>query len=755
MDEIKAALEAFENDGSFFVNSDVSTKDFDIKINQIGTLNYPLSEEQIMELIAQAKPALFGWKDKTLLDEKIRKVWQVPKNKVKISTKQWSKKFTKILEEFKQGLGLPKESKLEADLHSLLVYEPGCFFNGHRDSEKAEGMVATMIVLLPTEYTGGELIIEHDGERHSFTVKKSKIPKLHCGAFYADCYHEIKEVTSGYRVSLTYNLVLKNYKGVLDEFLNKDFDQRLKTSLKKYFGNGDSLKDRDLRKPKKFIYLLDHQYTESSLSWDLLKNTDRFRVDSLIKISKELKLNCYLTLADMRETWECEMDYDEYTSYRSKRKYSNQEEAEPSYIMDTEVVLKHWIDQDGKKINMKDFAVDNASLCYTGDNEMLEPYNSEFEGWCGNYGNTLDRWYHRAAIVLWKKEDYYAVMFEIDVETFMNKISLLMSDSNSLQELQTILESVSPYWGRYANESEDASVANIKQTLDIAAIINNANISKNLLAAYTFKSFTKDNIFNWIAIIKLYGDPWILELLEIYKKKIKNSSGSYIIPDFNKIITELEVGEYHKIQQWLLKFQYSMIVQSHRITYETPVQYRALEKKRIQDIEEFTDAILLTNNAEGAANLALYLIKSVNSYPALSLESICEKFLYSDFKNSLEIKALKDHILSALSSEYEKGMRNEQDQSILDKPNCKCNDCKTLEYFLIDEVLSEKIWPIAEARRSHIENVIKSVGIPLNMRTDTNGRPYKLVITKSNDLYKTAKTRYLLIEKVINKLTNI
>jgi hypothetical protein len=754
MDEIKAALEAFENDGSFFVNSDVSTKDFDIKINQIGALNYPLSEDQIMELIAQAKPALFGWKDKTLLDEKIRKVWQVPKNKVKIGTKQWSKKFTKVLEEFKQGLGLPKESRLEADLHSLLVYEPGCFFNGHRDSEKADGMVATMIVILPTEHTGGELIIEHDGEKHSFAAKKSKNPKLYCGAFYADCYHEVKEVTSGYRVSLTYNLILKNYKGVLDEFLNKDFDQRLKTSLKKYFDNGDSLKNRDLQKPKKFIYLLDHQYTESSLSWDLLKNADRFRVDSLIKISKELNLNYYLTLADMRETWECEMDYDEYTSYRSKRNHNNQEEGEPSYIMDTEVVLKHWIDQDGKKINMQDFAVDNASLCYTGNNEMLEPYNSEFEGWCGNYGNTLDRWYHRAAIVLWKKEDYYAVMFEIDVETFMDKISLLMDNSDSLQELQTILESVSPYWGRYANESNDASVANINHTLDIATIINNTSISNNLLAAYTFKSFTKDNILNWITIIKLYGESWFLELLEIYKKKINNHNG-YIIPHFNKIITELEVGEYHKVQQWLLQFQYSMIMKSHRMIYETPVKYRALEKERIQDITEFADAILSTNNAEGVANLALYLIKSVNSYPALSLDSVCEKFLYSDFKNSLEIKALKDHILSTLSSEYEKGMRNEQDQSILDKPNCKCGDCKTLECFLIDEALSEKIWAMAESRRRHIEDVIKSVGIPLNIKTDTNGRPYKLVLTKSSDLYKTAKNRYLLIEKVINKLTDI
>jgi hypothetical protein len=100
-------------------------------------------------------------------------------------------------------------------------------------------------------------------------------------------------------------------------------------------------------------------------------------------------------------------------------------------------------------------------------------------------------------------------------------------------------------------------------------------------------------------------------------------------------------------------------------------------------------------------------------------------------------------------------MRNEQDQSILDKPNCKCGDCKTLECFLIDEALSEKIWAMAESRRRHIEDVIKNVGIPLNIKTDTNGRPYKLVLTKSSDLYKTAKNRYLLIEKVINKLTDI
>ena len=41
----------------------------------------------------------------------------------------------------------------------------------------------------------------------------------------------------------------------------------------------------------------------------------------------------------------------------------------------------------------------------TGD---LEPYSSEYEGYMGNYGNTLDRWYHRAAVIVWPGDRAFA-----------------------------------------------------------------------------------------------------------------------------------------------------------------------------------------------------------------------------------------------------------------------------------------------------------------------------------------------------------
>jgi len=58
---------------------------------------------------------------------------------------------------------LPDQSRLRADLHDVLIYAPGQFFQSHQDSEKCDGMVATLVVVLPSPHKGGGLIIDHQG----------------------------------------------------------------------------------------------------------------------------------------------------------------------------------------------------------------------------------------------------------------------------------------------------------------------------------------------------------------------------------------------------------------------------------------------------------------------------------------------------------------------------------------------------------------------------------------------------------------
>jgi Rps23 Pro-64 3,4-dihydroxylase Tpa1-like proline 4-hydroxylase len=112
-----------------------------------------------------------------------------------------------VLNRLKKDLGI-ESYEVKASLYKMLIYEEGDFFLSHKDSEKEKGMFGTLILGLPSRQTGGELLVRFDGKQESINFADAtnnfKIPYV---TFYADCEHEIKPITSGYRVCLVYNLV--------------------------------------------------------------------------------------------------------------------------------------------------------------------------------------------------------------------------------------------------------------------------------------------------------------------------------------------------------------------------------------------------------------------------------------------------------------------------------------------------------------------------------------------------------------------
>ena len=94
------------------------------------------------------------------------------------------------------------------------MYEKGGFFLPHRDSEKHDRMVASLIVVLPNPFEGGRLVVRHGAAKQNLRSRKRRPARLPCyAAFYADCEHEVERVTGGVRLCLAYNLVLKPKRG--------------------------------------------------------------------------------------------------------------------------------------------------------------------------------------------------------------------------------------------------------------------------------------------------------------------------------------------------------------------------------------------------------------------------------------------------------------------------------------------------------------------------------------------------------------
>ena len=98
---------------------------------------------------------------------------------------------------------------VRAELHKLLIYQPGDFFLDHRDAVHREGMFGTLLLQLPCAYQGGALTVEHG--RKSVVIDHSDPQKslfsVHFSAFYADCKHRVDKVTEGLRLILAFDLV--------------------------------------------------------------------------------------------------------------------------------------------------------------------------------------------------------------------------------------------------------------------------------------------------------------------------------------------------------------------------------------------------------------------------------------------------------------------------------------------------------------------------------------------------------------------
>ena len=95
-------------------------------------------------------------------------------------------------------------------IYKLLIYETGGKFDENRDTEKHPNMFGTLIVQIPSVFTGGDLVVRHNGLTSVF--KNSQLGSdSHCVfvAHFASCPHKLQAVASEYRVALIYSLCWK------------------------------------------------------------------------------------------------------------------------------------------------------------------------------------------------------------------------------------------------------------------------------------------------------------------------------------------------------------------------------------------------------------------------------------------------------------------------------------------------------------------------------------------------------------------
>src|SRR3989442_1063022 len=450
IDDVTRLLAQVTVPGSFATRRTAPVSDLRLEVKGVGRIRLPVPKTAAAKLCAAGLLARHGYKDETRLDRRVRDTWEIPARRVTIDKRRWEKTLLPQLDGIRRDLGLPETHRLKASLHNLLVYEPGQFFVPHQDSEKTDAMVATLVVLLPSDFTGGEMVVRHHDRSVTFKGSRQDLSLI---AFYADCRHEIRPVTRGYRVALTYNVGLARASRSSAPRRPGDIDA-LADGVDRFFRTKPAPRwahETEREPPDRLVYLLDHQYTPRGLAWDRLKGADRGRADTLREVAARLDCEAVLALADIHEQWSCEDEdfgYGRYGYRRHGRRWiedddegiQRQSDATPPLVelLDSTIELRHWVGTRRRPEAISAPVADHE-LCFTKPSRDMPPFRSEHEGYMGNWGNTVDRWYHRAAIVLWPRERTFVIRAKASADWAIQEVTTAL-DADPLRRARPLNE---------------------------------------------------------------------------------------------------------------------------------------------------------------------------------------------------------------------------------------------------------------------------------------------------------------------------
>ncbi|ETI24626.1 hypothetical protein G647_03995 [Cladophialophora carrionii CBS 160.54] len=393
-----------------------------------GMIGLPLSQHDAQTIISKSQQSPFGKGSQTIVDTSIRKSWQLDPAQFTIRNPQWQQAIDNVARKIHRELALDIEpDNFSAELYKLLLYEPGAFFKPHKDSEKAPGMFGTLAICLPSAHEGGELILTFNGETKSIETAPNSGFAMSYAAWYADVLHEVKPVTAGYRLVLTYNLIRHGAPQGGQVTPAKSFEEKYNliaalTKYNEYLQQFDDL-------PNFLVYRLQHQYTQASLRADLLKGADLGQLQCLKQVADELGFELYLANME-KEITKTDDGYDDrrygYYDDEEEDEQDDEEEEEREEGEEEEeeisrsITLTYIADLAGSRMDHpvnfaeRGLEVDEENIVDSTDEDEEEPDDEEHSGYTGNEGCTATFRYRNTVMVIVPPARKVEFLYECD-----------------------------------------------------------------------------------------------------------------------------------------------------------------------------------------------------------------------------------------------------------------------------------------------------------------------------------------------------
>jgi predicted 2-oxoglutarate/Fe(II)-dependent dioxygenase YbiX len=735
--ELARVLEHVRRPGDFCAGGACEMFAPGLEVEGVGPIALPLLPAQAERLIAVAKRAPFGRGERTLVDTDVRRTWQINPDQVHIHGQGWARTLAEIVERVADGLGVTEP--IAAEFYKLLVYDEGSFFVGHRDTEKAPGMFATLVVVLPSISTGGELSVRHRDREIRFDMQASDPSRAAFAAFYADCVHEVLPVTSGCRLTLVYNL-LRRTPGEAPRPPGYEAEgARMAALLRQWESDDDA--------PTKLIHPLEHAYTLTSLSFTALKGADAAKAAALVAAAQDAACELHLALLSIEESGSAEHTGG-YGSYRRGRCDEEEgDEFELIEVHDRRETLSEWRRPDGADAGMGILPFDEEEVAPPDALDDMAPDDESFREATGNEGASFERSYRKAALVLWPRRNriavlnqgglratlpYLADLAERWVASGEGRASALWAQAHELSGHMLVTWPMDRW--RLARSPEDVTT----MLTNLGRLGDTARVESFLADVTAAATYTKGQADSILSAMRLLSPSRVITLFEA----IVAGNAGVGFADSADLLARAAAGaasggpdlrptDLLPAARALLA---AMPGDPARRSEETSwSRVRAVEPQVVVDIMATLERID-SRSADAAADVILAWPETYG-LDAVVVPAIL-KLGPAAAAGSAAITRLRDACLAHLRTRIDTPLAPPANWTRASAVTCSCSRCGELSRFLGDPSHPTWSYRAVQADRSHVESTILQSKSDLDCKTLRKGSPHTLLCTKNQASYE-------------------
>lgn len=797
-------LKKIDRPGTFCASGRLPATVPGLEVTGVGPVALPLDKRQAAALKKCAHQAPYGKGTQTLVDTSVRRVWEIDADQITLANPEWAQVVAQAVTAVTSDLGLAKQ-KLDAHLYKLLLYEAGSFFLPHRDGEKLDRMVATLVIALPSAHEGGELIVRHDGREVTVDFGPESRFQTQFAGFYADCEHEVRPVTSGFRLALVYNLVLaKSKHGIAAPTSHEHIAAvtRILGQWKPGKGGRERTGDSDAdRIADKLAVVLDHEYSQAGLTYDALKGIDQAKAQVLFSSARQSGWDASLALVTKWVSGSAEPSGGYGSGYgRSRRRgrywddeYGDEGDAsehELGEIYDESLTAEHFSDAEGNPLAFGRLPLDDDEIVSETPFDEGEPDKEDFEGYTGNAGMTLERWYHRAAVVLWPAESRFDVLCEAGVEAAVGGLGQMVrrwkqagkSEQESLQtQCVEFARQIIAHWPERSFGPRERTAYGTRQYeefLSDRSLDEDGDDSGDVdgghrLAKHQTTAQGPDR--RLLSLVARLGDVSLISawLRGVFAKDVSVNPGKTLgnlcqqhgwttFRDELRKVFENTSNETLERHAWLLadwslrknktadrRALCSQLAQPLIAAVErwNPQQAKQDWRARVVDRGELLPPLAQTFLVLEEPELFERLVTSILDRPQefdlttvqvpalLHLETWLKQNVH---RSSSPLHRWLSAVHAQLDSRASQPPQEPADWRRESATGCDCADCRELSRFLKAPNLQTMRLPLAKDRRQHLHGVIDSRKLDTTHVTERRGRPYTLVCTKTKASYERA-----------------